>query len=526
MSDKSTSSTFSLADSSAGGPGNPPQPWISTSANSIGYDGNVLVPRNVSGGSMGPGTINASGLFINGIPIVNPTGNYVLKAGDIMHGDLLINNIGGISSFSLNSAVSGINSIFGNKDEIYRWGIRLGNNNVETGANTGSNFDIDSYTDTGVYIRTPLQIARNTGITTLLHLSLSDVSDFTMGGGLPDQFLQTNGTGILSWESIILSIGTNRIINGDFRIDQRNNGASSSNRNTYTMDRWYWGATQIDKGTWLRGASNPVLQALGFGSCWSFESSPVGYSAMADDRFALEQPIESDIVSDFAWGTPSAQPVTLSFWVYSMVIIGTFSGALRGPGNRSFPFTYQVPTINTWHRIVVTIPGDTVPSWDMSGSVVGLYVCFDYGSGSDYRSPANAWASSSAVGANGTVSIVGVANATVNMTGIKLEIGNVATPFNRESRSQSMADCQRYYQIGAVQKEAFSNGLGLYYTDMLPFAVRMRVTPTMTSNFTTQVNATGTVNALRGDTLQFSSITTVTGDDFNTYGTWTADAEL
>ena len=53
-------------------------------------------------------------------------------------------------------------------------------------------------------------------------------------------------------------------------------------------------------------------------------------------------------------------------------------------------------------------------------------------------------------GATGAVSIVATNGATFYLTGVKLEIGSVATPFNRQSLAKSMADCQRYYQFAQL----------------------------------------------------------------------------
>ena len=78
---------------------------------------------------------------------------------------------------------------------------------------------------------------------------------------------------------------------------------------------------------------------------------------------------------------------------------------------------------------------------------VGCIVRFDLGSGATYRGPAGAWAAANYVGATGSVNVVATNGATFYVTGVKLEIGSVATPFNRQSLAKSMADCQRYYQV-------------------------------------------------------------------------------
>ena len=92
----------------------------------------------------------------------------------------------------------------------------------------------------------------------------------------------------------------------------------------------------------------------------------------------------------------------------------------------------------------------------MSGSVHALNVVFDLGSGSTVRGPAGVWAATNYVGVTGSVNVVGTNGATFQVTGVKLEIGSVATPFNRQSLAKSMADCQRYFQkIGGAAGSDF-----------------------------------------------------------------------
>ena len=241
------------------------------------------------------------------------------------------------------------------------------------------------------------------------------------------------------------AIGDNRIINGDMRIDQRNGGAAGTANNVYTVDRWAYTASQTGKGTWQRNYGPPGSLAPGFPYCLGFASSSA-YALLAGDYFQLGQPIEADMVSDFAWGTSSAQPVTLSFWAMSS-LTGTFSGSVcNGAGSRSYPFNFQISSVNAWTKITLTIPGDTAGTWVMSGNAVSMYVRFDLGSGASQRAPANAWAAGNYVGATGAVSVISTNGAYFFITGVKLEIGSVATPFNRQSLAKSQADCERYFR--------------------------------------------------------------------------------
>ena len=251
--------------------------------------------------------------------------------------------------------------------------------------------------------------------------------------------------------------GDNRIINGDMRIDQRNNGVSGT-ATGYTVDRWSYGATQASRELGARNIGSGPLTA-GFGYYLSVRFIGA-YTPAAADNFYLQQAIEGDMVSDFAWGTPGAQPVTLSFWAFSS-LTGTFGGAIdNDAGTRAYAFSFTIPVASTWTKIAVTIPGDTAGTWVMSGNAkAGSGWRFDLGSGSNFRGPAGAWASTNYNGVTGSVSIVGTNGATFNVTGVKLEIGSVATPYNRQSLTKSMADCQRYYQIRAATRSLAGNSL-------------------------------------------------------------------
>ena len=258
--------------------------------------------------------------------------------------------------------------------------------------------------------------------------------------------------------------GHNRIINGDMSIDQRNAGASGT-ANGYTVDRWTYSCTQTGKGTWGRVAG-PV--ALGFPYCWQFNVTSA-YTMLAGDYINLYQPIEAVNISDFAFGTVSAIPVTLSFYVLSSVA-GTFTGVLRNGGtNRSYPFSYTIPTANTWQKIVITVPGDTAGTWVLNNNTVGMFVLFCFGVGTTYAGPVGFWAAANYVGGIGQTNLLATNGASISFTGIKLERGSVATPFQLETYSKRLVDCQRYYQViqnqivGSYQPSAGSMWAPLSY---------------------------------------------------------------
>ena len=287
-------------------------------------------------------------------------------------------------------------------------------------------------------------------------------------------------------------LNSNRIINGDMRIDQRNASTGGTAINVYTCDRWSYGATVAAKGTWSRASALIPPNPVGFPYAWKFLSSSA-YASLASDQFDLYQPIEADMISDFNFGTANAQPITLSFWVF-VGIAGIYSGAFQNyTQTRSYPFSYSIPVANTWTKITLTIPGDTSGTWVMSGNGGAAYLLFDLGSGSNFHGPANTWANGSYLGVAGSISIVGTNGAQILITGVKLEIGSVATPFNYDSLAKRLADCQRYYQIVSAYWSGNASSGSAYYA-LGWFPVTPRAAPTL--NGISQIGAPAFPNAI------------------------------
>jgi len=272
----------------------------------------------------------------------------------------------------------------------------------------------------------------------------------------------------------------NRIINGNMAIDQRNAGAQITAANltsgTYMVDRWIYYSSQAAKFTAQQNAGS-VTTAVGFPNYLGMTVASA-VTVGATDFFNIGQLIEGFNFADLAWGTANAKTVTLSFVVYSS-LTGTFGGALRNSAaTRSYPFTYSIPTANTWTTISVTIAGDTSGTWIGATNGVGLQVIFGLGVGTTYSTTAGAWAAGNYLTATGAVSVVGTASATFYITGVQLEVGSVATPFERRQYGQELLLCQRYYQTMVARVYGYSVGGGSLYWPLTWLI--MRTTPTAT----------------------------------------------
>jgi hypothetical protein len=217
--------------------------------------------------------------------------------------------------------------------------------------------------------------------------------------------------------------GRNRIINGDMRIDQRNAGASVTPNNSFTLDRWLFTNTQTSKVNIQQSSVAPS----GFSNSLLVTSTSA-YSVSAGDTFLITQIIEGFNIADLAWGSADAKPITISFWVRSS-ITGTTGGALMNSAdNRNYVFSYTINLANTWEYKTVTIAGDTSGTW-LTGNNRGISVRFGLGSGSTFSGAVGTWSSSNYVQPTGSVSVVGTSGATFYITGVQLEAGSVATPF-------------------------------------------------------------------------------------------------
>ena len=326
------------------------------------------------------------------------------------------------------------------------------------------------------------------------------VSSTTVLGGVKVDGTTIKAAGDGTISTTVVPLGDNRIINGDMRIDQRNGGAATTPGNgvIYAIDRWATNPSIGGKFSVQRFASSGGFAGGGFGYYLQFISTSA-YTAPATETYHVQQPIEADYIADFMWGGTTPQPVTLSFWTFSS-LTGTFSGCLANGATRAYPFIFSIPVSNTWTKIAITIPGDTVGPWTLQGNTTGLYVRFNLGAGANFLGPANAWASANYVGASGSVGVIATSGASFAITGVKLEVGTVATPFNRQSLARSMADCQRYYQTAQLlfQGQAGSAAQNISVSTMLPVVPRAALALTLSASSNVNLGAVTLGNLLGG----------------------------
>jgi len=307
-------------------------------------------------------------------------------------------------------------------------------------------------------------------------------------------------------------VGRNRLINGDFRIDQRNAGAALTTTagGQYCVDRWRCMLSLGNKFS-VQGVSGDYRFATLGGSSHLLKiTSLSAYATLSSDYFAVDQLIEGLNVPDLAYGNASAQSLSLSF-LFQADITATYYVSLVNVTNS---WTYNLSfsaTAGTPQRVIFTIPGDTAHA--ISGdNTAALVVRFNIGSGG-VQTP-NAWITGNLF--NGPIGggILATNGANMYIGDIQLELAPpgatpavpLATPFERRQFGQELLLCQRYFQtsypLGIVPGDGAAGStvgnVAAYTTAaarvLTQFSPPMRATPGMVAYRGTNAGNNGVWN--------------------------------
>ena len=324
----------------------------------------------------------------------------------------------------------------------------------------------------------------------------------------------------------------NRLINGDFYIDQRNSGSATTPTGTINViDRWKWNMNAGETGRVQLGKNlSGFIPPTGFQSYLGLKTTTTAAVGAADYYF-LSQLIEGINTLDIMWGSTTARPLTLSFWVQS-TLSGTYGGFVRNPASfsNSYTFTYTINSINTWEYKTVTIPGPTIGTWAKT-QTDGIEFGFTLGNGTTYQVATGSWANGNFTGPSGTLAnFMGTLNATWFVTGVQVEIDTVATPFERRLYPIELQLCQRYYEILIVRVGGYNTaGANLRGSAYFRMQKRQIASPVSTvAVLETGVNI-GTLNVdtsnFNGDSVRYLVPVTAAGD---AYAQWkvTVDCEF
>ena len=340
----------------------------------------------------------------------------------------------------------------------------------------------------------------------------------------------------------------NIVINGAMQLAQRGTSFTSVAGSAYHLDRFRTGmgdTTARFTVTQATAALNGFANSLKY-DCTTAESS----LSNADARLFIQHRLEGQDLQQLKKGTSDAEKVTVSFYVKTNKS-GVYTVELYDVDNtRSISQTITVSDAN-WNRYTLTFDGDTTGTLgNDNGNSFNLIIHLIAGTNYTGGTFSTSW-SSATDNTRVSSSNVNIGDSTDNnfeITGIQLEVGSQATPFEHRSFGEELALCQRYFQKysdngsdhGYVT-EGNINGSRFY--GVLRWTATMRATPTVSSTgsgFGIQSSAhsaTGfsidethnpTVDAVRLRTGSDSNLTNGQGATlrFGTTANITADSEL
>ena len=295
--------------------------------------------------------------------------------------------------------------------------------------------------------------------------------------------------------------GRDLIINGAMQVAQRGTSfATMGNGDSqYTLDRFKWmeGGSTTAEMTVTQSSTSPNE----FSKSLKVDVTTADTTLGADDLIHIQYKNEGNVLGGIAKGTSDAKPLTLSFYVRSNTT-GTFVVYLFDVDNtRSVSGTYTINAADTWERKEVNFPADTSGALTIDNSHA-ISINWVLGAGSNLKSSTlqTSWGSyDSTALATGSTDITGSTSNEWYITGIQLELGEQATPFEHEPYAVTLQKAKRYYQRWEVTSDNATSdkpiGAGLWHGSSQVLAMftydEMRVAPTFTASSTDFVKAYG-----------------------------------
>ena len=235
----------------------------------------------------------------------------------------------------------------------------------------------------------------------------------------------------------------NLIINGAMQVAQRGTSFTGVTSSAYHLDRWL---DVMNMGTWTIALSTDAPD--GFSNSLRWDCTTANASPSSGSEVIFVTRFEGNDLQHLKYGTSNASSLTLSFWVKSNKT-GTYTVEFDQYGDRQISRTYTINSADTWEYKTVTVPGDTGGSIDNDNSAE-FQLLWWLGAGSNLTSGTlntSAWASTTNANrvSSSNVNLADSTNNDWSITGIQLEVGSVATPFEYRSYGEELSLCKRYY---------------------------------------------------------------------------------
>ena len=250
------------------------------------------------------------------------------------------------------------------------------------------------------------------------------------------------------------SVGTkNLIINGDMRIAQRGTSFTGVGGSSlqYTLDRWS-----------VREATDAVVdvsQAVDspstdlFKYCLKLDVTTADTSIAAGQVCTVQHRMEAQDLVLARFGTANAKQLTISFW-HKHTKTGTYSvGFTNHNGTRGYPAEYTQSVSDTWEKSTVTFTADTTGTW-ATDNTLGMIVYFSVAAGTDFHAAVDTWTGANDFASANQVNALDSTSNSFRLTGVQLEVGTEATPFENRMYSTELAMCERYFQKNYLMEDA------------------------------------------------------------------------
>jgi hypothetical protein len=236
----------------------------------------------------------------------------------------------------------------------------------------------------------------------------------------------------------------NLIINGAITVNQR--GTQTGIRNSFGVDRFKSQGDGAQIFTYSQSTTVPSGQ--GFSYSAKLDVTTADTSVAAGEYHLLVYNFEGQDLQHLKYGTSGAESVTLQFWVRSPKT-GTHIVELNHQDAAYFNSqAYTIASANTWQKVTLTFSGYQTTAIT-NDNTHGFGVAWWLMAGSTYSGgtlASNTWQNTAANRAAGQVNVADSTSNEFYITGVQLEVGDTATPFEHRSYGDELAACQRYYK--------------------------------------------------------------------------------
>jgi len=301
----------------------------------------------------------------------------------------------------------------------------------------------------------------------------------------------------------------NIIINGAMQVAQRGTSSTGigASAGYFTLDRFK--VNPDNTAGRLTMTQTAVTDLPGFANCLKLDCTTADTSIAAGELLLLQHYLEGQELQQLQKGTSSAKAVTVSFYVKGNAAATYTCELFDDDNSRGFPQRFNVTT--SWNRISLTFAGDTSGTLD-DDNAKSMTLQWWLHAGSTYNggTQATTWNTGTNTRANSSdTSFFDSTDRTFEITGVQMELGEQATPFEHRSFGDELRRCQRYY---AVRENAtggtiyYGNTLQAYNTTSVygviaDYPVTMRATPTVTQSGTFGAYTANSGNASMPSTI-------------------------